>query len=49
MLPPEGAIVGWFRGFLALKSLVVGLAVLALWAVVGVFIASRTFRWEPSR
>lgn len=25
------------------------LAVLALWAVVGVFIASRTFRWEPSR
>jgi hypothetical protein len=27
----EGAIVGWFRGFLALKSLVVGLAVLALW------------------
>jgi len=25
------------------------LAVLALWTVVGVFIASRTFRWEPSR
>jgi len=25
------------------------LAVLALWAVVGVIIASRTFRWEPSR
>ena len=25
------------------------LAVLALWAVVGVVIASRTFRWEPSR
>jgi ABC-2 type transport system permease protein len=25
------------------------LAVLALWAVVGVFVASRTFRWEPSR
>jgi ABC-2 type transport system permease protein len=25
------------------------LAVLALWAVVGVVVASRTFRWEPSR
>jgi hypothetical protein len=29
--PAEGAHVGWFRGFLALKSLLVGLAVLALW------------------